>query len=772
MKTSLKKTGKLILLIGLVFSILTGCSDNLRKKYEKYNVIWDSQSKGSWGSMPAGNGDIGANVWVTADGELQFFISKTDAFSENARLLKIGKVKVKFTPNILSGKNFKQELDLYSGKIKISAEEPGQKATLVFWIDANNPAIVIEGKCDIPVKMEVSYVGWRNKHRELTQKEMFSANGLSGSPDPVYVEPDTILRKQAELLWCHHNKRSIWKNVLELQSLGELTRQLNDPLFNRTFGALVYGKNLIKASDIKLLSGKPDKKFNISIIVNTEFAENTSIWAQDISDLKMEIENQSIAKRKQAHDNWWKSFWNRHYLFIDSETQPEETFTVTRGYLLQRYINACGGRGKLPIKFNGSIFTVDVARDFYSNGENLKGMDADYRAWGGCYWWQNTRLIYWTMLYSGDFKMMKPLFKMYLDALPLLKSRTRKYYGHDGAFCSETMYFWGTYNNNNYGWNRENMPDGLTKNMYIRYYWQSGIELVAMMQDYYLFTGDTDFLNNQLTVFAREILTFYNEHYRKDKAGKIIIYPAQSLETYWEGTINPLPEIAGLKFITGRFLKIDTLTGDKPFISLCKTVRDELPEIPMRKDDDGQQLLSPAQVLTWKKHNSENPELYAVFPYRLYGVGKPDLDIARNTYNKRFHKQFSGWQQDAIQAALLGLTGEARRMIVHNFGKKQYEGSRFPAFWRPKYDWVPEQDQGTVNMRALQNMLIQDVDGKILLFPAWPEEWDVDFKLHAPQNTVIEGKFEDGELKKLKVVPEKRRKDIIIKNEKGTFETL
>ena len=34
--------------------------------------------------------------------------------------------------------------------------------------------------------------------------------------------------------------------------------------------------------------------------------------------------------------------------------------TVTRGYELQRWINACGGRGAFPIKFNGSIFIVDT----------------------------------------------------------------------------------------------------------------------------------------------------------------------------------------------------------------------------------------------------------------------------------------------------------------------------------------------------------------------------------------------------------------------------
>jgi len=33
-----------------------------------YMVSWDSPSEDSWGSMPLGNGDIGLNVWVEADG--------------------------------------------------------------------------------------------------------------------------------------------------------------------------------------------------------------------------------------------------------------------------------------------------------------------------------------------------------------------------------------------------------------------------------------------------------------------------------------------------------------------------------------------------------------------------------------------------------------------------------------------------------------------------------------------------------------------------------
>ena len=46
----------------------------------QYNVIWESSSENSFGSMPLGNGDIGLNVWVEKNGDLLFYISKVDAF--------------------------------------------------------------------------------------------------------------------------------------------------------------------------------------------------------------------------------------------------------------------------------------------------------------------------------------------------------------------------------------------------------------------------------------------------------------------------------------------------------------------------------------------------------------------------------------------------------------------------------------------------------------------------------------------------------------------
>jgi hypothetical protein len=58
-------------------------------------------------------------------------------------------------------------------------------------------------------------------------------------------------------------------------------------------------------------------------------------------------------------------------------------------------------------------------------------------------------------------------------------------------------------------------------------------------------------------------------------------------------------------------------------------------------------------------------------------------------------------------------------------------------------------------------MLLQSDGRKIYLLPAWPREWDVDFKLHAPMRTTVEGQFQAGKLVRLRVNPVERTADVI-----------
>lgn len=446
----------------------------------------------------------------------------------------------------------------------------------------------------------------------------------------------------------------------------------------------------------------------------------------------------------------------RWEVYLDGELlQRTNTpaYDVTLGYTLQRFITACAGRGAYPIKFNGSLFTMPWPDHPIE--------DADYRRWGPGYWWQNTRLPYYSLCSSGDYDLLQPFFRMYVkDILPICEYRTKRYFGFDGAYFPECMYTWGACFMADYGWDKPAMEreDKLQEARWHKWLWVGGLELCYIMLDYYEHTQDEAFWREYLLPTALAVIRFFNNFYRTDINGKLLMKPSQALETWWD-CINPMPEIAGLQAVTQRLLgfKDKLPSKDREFLG---EFRRRIPPLPMR-EVEGVRVLAPAQEFATKM-NIENPELYAVFPFRLVSFEKPNAKIGVETLKRRLDRGNFGWRQDDIFMVYLGLARDAKEYIVGR-ARMHDPSCRFPAFWGPNYDWTPDQDHGSVLMKALQSMLLQTEGRKIFLFPAWPREWDVDFKLHAPYNTVVEGRLEGGKLVRLKVTPKEREKDVVIR---------
>ncbi|MBO5455249.1 MAG: hypothetical protein J6A20_01895 [Muribaculaceae bacterium] len=85
---------------------------------------------------------------------------------------------------------------------------------------------------------------------------------------------------------------------------------------------------------------------------------------------------------------------------------------------------------------------------------------------------------------------------------------------------------------------------------------------------------------------------------------------------------------------------------------------------------------------------------------------------------------------------------------------------RFPVFWKPGSDYIPDLDNGGAFAMGLQQMLLQDADGKILILPAFPKEWDVDFKLHAHDRTTVRVRKKGSKIEKIDVIPSIRTTDL------------
>ena len=296
-----------------------------------YNVVWDSPSADCNGSMPIGNGDIGANVWVEENGDLLFYISKTDAWDEHARLVKLGKIRVSLTPNpFAKGNAFKQELDLRNGVIHItgSARSPELSADLRFWIDANHPAIRITGSTSADTTVKAVLEHWRTERRQASWDWSFSGLGdrtlgRDAVPYPVFIEPDTILTGKADsIVWYHRNGsagRSVWEDTLKVQGLEDFMTQSKDPLRDLTFGALARGNGMVGKSPTAIQSAVPTKAIDLSIFPLTAQTQAADDWIQRLEAQSAAYGKLATESAWAAHQKWWNDFWDRSWIHIEAK---------------------------------------------------------------------------------------------------------------------------------------------------------------------------------------------------------------------------------------------------------------------------------------------------------------------------------------------------------------------------------------------------------------------------------------------------------------------
>ncbi len=721
--------------------------EELRTAVSSNDVVWNEPGRSSADSMPLGNGDIGLNVWTEQNGDVVFYIGKTDAWTENPKgttgLAKVGKVRLSLSPALFTGTNgFSQALRLYDGRITVR----GENGELSLWVDANAPVIHATVKGIKPSVLTVSLDPYRVS--AIAPETNATTNSLSQFMQPVAEElkPDYHADGLKDrIAWCHFNGTT--------NGLGKPT---TPEVINWGFGALIQGRDMT-ASGTGTLTSSSGIDHEVALTVASGKAESDKAWMESVLHAYTTPFPAASDKQWQSHADWWHAFWDRSYLFVSG---PPETRKVTQGYILQRFKTACAGRGAWPVKFNGSLFVIDwpsvsFGKDKVTGIETVKPVTADYRAWGGQYWFQNTRAMYWPRLKAGDYDILQPLFRMYLGEIRNNEATVRKLYNHEGSYVAETSPHWGA------------LPNlvGKTDGKYTDFYFTPVLELSTMMLDYYDHTGDPAFVKETLLPFANLGLTFFSNHFPRDKEGKLLLSPDNSIEMYWM-VANPLPDIAGLHYVLSRLKQLPPELTTPEMRKSWGDLEAILPPIPLG-DKQAKKVILPYDPMIngeVKAHNFENPELYAIYPFRLYGLpelDKADLQVARDTYEARVQKGLHCWGQDPIDCAYLGLTDEAKSLAIHDL-TNQDKRQKFPAFWDKGHDYAPDEDIGGNGEQTLQLMLMQTEGPRILLLPAWPKDWNCTFKLHAPLRTTVSGTVADGKVTSLTVDPPERRKDVII----------
>lgn len=704
---------------------------------------WTSPSKNSSESMPCGGGDVGMNVWVE-NGDVLFYLSRSGCFDENNTLLKLGRFRISLSPG-LDMQSFRQILHLNEGYVEVT----DGKTSVQLWADVNKPVVhVTASSRQQKVVVGATYESWRTRDITMTKRECFQSSYKFAAPKGLKTRHDSIMATDDAVSFVHHNDDvTIFDATVSQQGMDSVKERLYNPLRQLTFGGRLSGKGFVfvdkvsgryASSDYEgwlYVTERPVKSAHLQIVLAT-VQGSIGDWQTALQQTTRRVRVQAD---RRAAQRWWQQFWQRSYVESDSP--------LVRNYTLFRYMLGCNSRGQWPTKFNGGLFTFDPE---YVNPTAEYKLSPDYRNWGGgVHTAQNQRLVYWPLLKSGDFDLLRPQLDFYLNIYKNAEERSRLYWGHEGACLTEQIENYGLPCYPEYGTKRpKGFDPGMERNAWLEYEWDTCLEFCMLALEAHRYSGmDIE----QYLPMIRSCLRFFDEHYqylanqrgakRFDGNGKLVLYPGSGGETF-KGAYNSTSTIAALRTVA-------TAVGDTALLR-------RLPDITVR---DG--MLQPA--LHYERvQNVETTQLYPVFPWRMYGVGRPDLDIARNTYQNdslavKFRSHI-GWKQDLIWAACLGLTDEARRLLELKMADGPH---RFPAFWGPGYDWTPDHNWGGSGMIGMQEMLMQEVDGKLYLFPAWPREWDVRFRLHASANTVVEAELKGGKVVRVKVTPSERLSDLV-----------
>jgi hypothetical protein len=725
--------------------------------------------------MPlSGRLGAGANVWVQ-DGSIWLYLAHNGAYDSHGRLLKLGALRITPKNTKLGEAGFAQTLDPSTGTITITQGD--FKASLWF----AGETLIFESNDSQAAPLEVAYGTWREKTKEGIRNDMMGAKTTYYS-DQIQTSPSGFLA-------FHRNAdHAIDLNGLA-QSRGGSIDLLPDVTARRVSGSAIAvdggmtGQPVESEVRWQFWNGKawtgttqPKQAHVITMRLAAAVDADPTKWP---AEAKAMLSPEKRAATKQDELKRWDEFWNRSHVRINLQSSidnPQSTdpgFLIGRNYQLFRYMQATNRDGEFPLLFNGGIFIGDNnGRIKGNNNDELPTFEGepvtpDFRRWMGCYFMsQNQRWLGWPALANGDPDLLSPTTRFYRDRSKIAAQRAKNI-GAEGVAYTEPLDVWGLCPVGP-------LPNGLCGAAHLTYHFSMGAENAWMNLQAHDVLG-TD-LGPDLEWIAGTVL-FYDSFYRSELKkrtgkelgddGKLVMHPANGLEFVGDAT-NPIDGVAAFTRVTEGLLKLDSIPAS--LRTRLQAIQKTIPPLPVARRN-GVMSLQPAKSWGGEYNKWEPIEMYAYWPYRLVGVTNPStIQLGRDTWDTipedraRLCKLDYSWMANVANMAALASPEKAKERAIYKMANTAAPQARFPAFFGPGHDWLPDFNWGGSGSTGIQEMLLAPEPGKtgkLHLFPAWPAEWDVDFKLHAPGKTLVEASLKGGKLVSLKVTPASREKDIV-----------
>ncbi|MBN1865408.1 MAG: glycoside hydrolase N-terminal domain-containing protein [Victivallales bacterium] len=361
---------------------------------------------------------------------------------------------------------------------------------------------------------------------------------------------------------------------------------------------------------------------------------------------------------------------------------------------------------------------------------NLQGVwNGDYNpAWASDYHNDiNIQMNYWQALPGNMPELAIPYFDYYQSMLEDYRANARLTYGCRGAMVPIAQ-----------------TTHGLIYAPNIWTAWTAGAAWLAQLfYDFYLYTGDVEFLKERAVPFMKEAAIFYEDFVTEDKNGKLMFSPSLSPENCPTGnkecllSINATMDIAVAKeLLTNLCAACRLLDIENEGVCRWESMLAKLPEYEINDDGAVREWLYPG--LKDNYHHRHMSHIYPLFP---------GIEIYEEK-NKELFKAFEVAIEKRLVVGLTSQTGWSFAKMANVFsrlcrGDRALEcielicrsslGQNLFTYhndWRSQglslyWDMQPpfQIDANLGVAAAVLEMLVFSVPGLIKLLPALPAKW-------------------------------------------------
>lgn len=712
---------------------------DFRKLVSRADLNYDKPASRSEEGMPVGNGRMGSLVW-TSPSALKFQINRVDVFAEDSTTNSFPRADSDYASDcgyvdinlvdagddVFAGAAFRQNLAVYDGLM--TAQGNGVTARVVAWPERDVMAVEIDDQRKQPEAVDIDLRMLRYAIQDITGKNydlvakhaVMVTTAAHSATSRLDIRNGRIILTQEFREDDYYDSSAVAIGVVGRQAKA---RYLND-------------------STVQLSAAPGKGRFTILISSAASFDAK-----QDVATLALQALDAAAPKGFEGllagTQAWWHDFWAKGFVHMHSGDGQADF--VEQNYTYFLYLMGASSRGAYPPRCGGMLW--------YTNG--------DMRRWGSQYWWANTSAYYRNLLPAGRTELMEPLFSLYSGMFDACALAARQQWGSQGIWIPETTYFNGP----------ETLPDDIAAEMqdlYLmrkpydqmsqRYRWWAetktrhssrwnfqgdgkwdhghwvvpdkgrGIfgqtthivgdasRIASIYWDRYLDTQDQAWLRDRAYPMIKGAAEFYRNfpNFKKGQDGKYHIYHVNNGESNWD-TPDTRSEVSDMRLIFPLVVRASEILGvDADLRSKWSEISQNLPALPQGGRGD-----SPGGFGGF------------IFGTDTAGAVKP-----------------LGADQE-IKARFLNFNRTSGFIDLPGIGGAQIFRNRLRLREGPGA--IDAEHTGGLTS-GIHSSLLTDAatapsQGPIVqVFPAWPKDWDTEFKLLAHGAFLVTSSMRKGQV--------------------------